>query len=153
MKALRGSENMWSRRSYWRSCRLRGWPSEYLRAMIFFSFCCLFAEDVAAGIVAVAEGTRSLSWSIVRHVRIEKRVIDRHLDHFIILVTTSSSSIYLSFPSNPPLFFFFRPNSFRSLIPTPRIPAFFVFLFLLSVVPTMSLLTRQSDRNSLTLCG
>ena len=77
---------------------MRGWPSEYLRAMIFFSFCCLFAADVAAGIVGLAEGTRSSWWSIVRHVRIEKRVIDSHTDHH----HHSGNHAFEHFLDNPP---------------------------------------------------
>jgi len=132
---------------------VRGWPSEYLRAMIFFSFCCLFAAEVAAGIVVLAEGTRSSSWSIVRHVRIEKRVIDSHRDH-----DHSGNHAFehnFSFPRIHSSISFFPLSWSPSLVALVQ-PAVFLYLFFLVNVARSQrvfLTINQTTRNSVRFSG
>ena len=87
---------------------MRGWPSEYLRAMIFFSFCCLFAAEVAAGIVGLA-GWRGDTVVVVVNCQTcpNREGSDRQPQQIIIiLVTTSSNKSFFFLESDsPPLSF------------------------------------------------
>ena len=68
-------------------------------------------------------GTRWSSWSIVRHVRIEKRVIDSHRDHHH--SGNHAFEYNIRFPQNPSSISFLRPVWFPSLVATAQATVFF----------------------------